>query len=67
MVTKGKQWEIDINWEDGINTYILLHIKNINKDLLYSTGRSTQCFVKSHMEKKNGYMYNKFTLLYTWN
>ena len=29
----------EANWEDGINTYILLYIKQkTNKDLLYSTG-----------------------------
>ena len=32
-----------INWEIGIDIYILLYIKQItDKDLLYSTGNSTQ-------------------------
>ena len=36
-----------VNLEDGINTYTVLYIKYItNKDLLYSTGSSTQCSVR---------------------
>ena len=63
-----------INWKTGIDTYTLLHIKQMtNKDLLYSTGNSTQYSVMACMgkesKKKSGYMcmYNWFTLLYTWN
>ena len=43
------------------NIYTLLYIKQkINKDLLYSTGNSTQYSVITYMEhlKKNGHMYN---------
>ena len=41
-----------INWEDGINTYALLYMEYItSKDLLYSTGRSTQCPVITCVEK----------------
>ena len=41
--------------------YMLLYLKWVtNKDLLYSTGTSTQCYVTAWMEGslgKNGYMY----------
>lgn len=48
--TYGYQmWEGGVNWEDEINTYTLLYVKQkTNKDLLYSTGRSTQWSVKSY-------------------
>ena len=44
----------------------------LNKDLLYSTGNSTQYSVMNYVGnkfKKNGhmYMYNWITLLYAWN
>ena len=40
-----------INWEIGIDIYTLLYIKQItNKDLLYSTGNSTQY---SEMAREN--------------
>lgn len=33
-----------MNWEIGIDIYLLLYIKQkINENLLYSTGDSTQC------------------------
>ena len=42
MVNKGGR-EDGMNWEIGIDTYTLLCIKQVtNKDLLYSTGNSTQ-------------------------
>ena len=37
-----------INQEFGINIYTLLYTKQINKDLLYSTGNSTQDFVVTY-------------------
>ena len=41
MVTRDM--EGGINWEVGIDMYTLLYTKQItNKDLLYSTGNSTQ-------------------------
>ena len=52
-----------MNWEIGIDTYTLLYSKQItNKDLLYSTGNSTQYSVMTYMGKEseiNGdiYMY----------
>ena len=40
---RGKVGGGEINWEFGIDIYIPLYIKQvINKDLLYSTGNSTQ-------------------------
>ena len=51
-----------INWEIGIDIYTLLYIKQItNKDLLYSTGNSTQYSVMAYMgkesEKEHIYVY----------
>ena len=38
----------------GIDIYMLLYIKEItNKDLLYSTGNSTQYSVMNYMEKES--------------
>ena len=52
-----------INQEFGINTHILLNVKQvINKDLLYSIGNCTQYLVITCMPtweknlKKNGYV-----------
>ena len=36
-----------INWEFGISIHTLSYIEQINKDLLSSTGMSTQYFVIS--------------------
>ena len=42
-----------INWEIEIDIYTLLYIKYIiNKDLLYSTGKSFQYCVMTYMEKE---------------
>ena len=50
-----------INWKIGIDIYTLLYIKYItNKNLLNSTGNSSQYTVMIHMgkeSKKSGYMY----------
>ena len=54
MVTKGERWWGGINWESGINIYTLLYIKEIiNKDLLYSTGNSTQYSVITYNGKES--------------
>ena len=43
-----------INWETGIETHTLLYVKEItNKDLLYSTGNSTQYYVMTYMGKES--------------
>ena len=45
--------EVGINWKFGIDIYTLLYIKQItNKDLLYSTGNSTQDSVMAYMGKE---------------
>ena len=42
-----------INWKIGIGTYTLLYIKYItNKDLLYSTGNSTQYSLMAYIGKE---------------
>ena len=47
--------------EFGMDMYTLLYLKWItNKDLLYSTGNSAQCYVAACMEcslGENGYIY----------
>ena len=47
--------------EFGIDLYTLLYLKQItNKNLLYSTGNSAQCYVAAWMGeslRENGYMY----------
>ena len=53
-----------LNWKIGIDVYILLYIKQItNKDLLYSTGNSTQYSVMAYMgkESKRGDIYAYIT------
>ena len=53
MVIKGKKggW---VTWDIGIDIYTFLNIKQItNKNLLYSTGKSTQYFVMTSMEKES--------------
>ena len=49
---QGIRWRREINWEIGINIYTLLYIKySTNKDLLYSTGNSSQYSVMTYMRK----------------
>ena len=43
-----------VNWEIEIDVYTLLYIKQVtNKDLLYSTGNSTQYSVMTYMGKES--------------
>ena len=43
-----------MNWETGIDIYTLPCIKEIaDKNLLYSTGNSTQCSVVTSMGRKS--------------
>ena len=54
MVTKGEVWVGGIYQEFGMNIHTLLYIKQIiNKDLLYSTGNSTQYSVITYMGKES--------------
>ena len=62
MVTRGEGGE-GLNWEIGMDIHPLLYVKQItSKNLLYSTGKSTQYSVMTYMgkeskKKKSGYMY----------
>ena len=50
MVTRGEGWRERIAKDFGIDMYMLLYLKMItNKDLLYSTGNSAQCYVAAWM------------------
>ena len=50
MVTGGEGWREGIVREFGTDMYTLLYLKRItNKDLLYSTGNSAQCYVAAWM------------------
>ena len=52
MVTR-EEGEGALNWETGIDIYTLPHIKQItNKDLLHSTGNSTQQSVMTYTGKE---------------
>ena len=55
MVNKEEMGtEGGINQEFEMNTYTLPYTKQINnKDLLYSTGKYTQCFVITYMGKES--------------
>ena len=62
-----------IHWEISTDIYTLLYTKEItNKNMLCSTGNSTQYSVMAYMGKnlkqsRYRYVYNWITLLYTWN
>ena len=47
MSAFNRQVEAGMNWETGVDIYtvLILHIKSMSKDLVYSTGKSTQCSV----------------------
>ena len=62
--------EEGINWDLGINTYTLLYIEyKINKDILHSTNYTQNSIITKQEKdlKKNRYMYNWITWLFTWN
>ena len=52
MVTKGETWRGGISQEFGINTHTTIY-EITNKDLLYSTGNSTQYFVITYIGKES--------------
>ena len=52
MVTKGETWRGGISQEFGINTHTTKY-EITNKDLLYSTGNSTQSFVITYIGKES--------------
>ena len=50
MVARLRGWEEMVR-EFGMDMYTLLHLSNItNKDLLYSTGKSAQCYMAVSMK-----------------
>ena len=50
MIISREKWGEGIVRDFGIDTYTLLYLKWItNKDLLYSTGNSAQCYVAAWM------------------
>ena len=53
VVTRGEGWEEGGTVRElGIDMYTLLYLRWItNKDLLYSTGNSAQCYVTTYMGK----------------
>ena len=56
--------EVRKSWEFGIDMYTLLYLKRItNKDLLYSTGNSAQCYVAAWMEGESG---REWIPVYVW-
>ena len=61
MVTSGGGWGEGVARDLGVDMYTLLCLKWIaNKDLLYSTGNSAQCYVVAWMGVEfgdNGDMY----------
>ena len=61
MVTRGEGCGEGIVTEFGVDVYTVLYLKWItNKDLLYSTGNSAQCYVAAWMGGglgENGYVY----------
>ena len=65
MVARWEGWEEGIVREIGMDMYTLLYLKSItNKDILYSTWNSAQCYVAAWWKGglgENGYMY-----MYGW-
>ena len=60
----GEGWEEGIVREFGIDMYTLLYFKWItNKDLLYSTGNSAQCYVAAWMGGEFG---GEWIHVYVW-
>ena len=54
--------------EFGMDMYALLYLKWItNKDILYSTGSSAQCYVAALGEGGYMFMHGRVPLLFTWN
>ena len=60
----GKRWEEGIIRKFGMDMNTLLYLKWItNKNLLYSTGNSAQCYVAACIEGKFG---REWILVYVW-
>ena len=64
MVAMREEREKEIVREFGIDMYTLLYLKWItNKDLLYTTGNSGQCYVVARMEGESG---EEWIRMYVW-
>ena len=64
MVAREKRWGEGIVREFGMDMHTLLYLKWItNKDLLYSTGNSAQCYVAAWMEEGFG---EEWIRVYGW-
>ena len=60
----GEGWKEGIVREFGMDTYTLRYLKWItNKDLLYSTGNSAQCYVAAWM---GGEFREEWIHVYVW-
>ena len=60
----GRMGGRGIVWEFGMERYTLLYLKWItNKDLLYSTWNSVQCYVADWMGRKFG---GEWIYVYVW-
>ena len=63
MVARLRGWEEMVR-EFGMDVYTLLHLSNItNKDLLYNTGKSAQCYVAVSMK---GQSKGEWIHVYVW-
>ena len=64
MVARWEGWEEGIVREIGMDMYTLLYLKSItNKDILYSTWNSVQCYVAAWMGGDFG---GKWVHVYVW-
>ena len=64
MVIKEEGWGQGIVMEFGMVMYTLLYLKWVtNKDLLYSTGNSAQCYVAAWM---GGEFREEWIHVYVW-
>ena len=64
MATSGEGWEEEIVRELRMDMYTLLYLKWItNKDLLYSTGNTAQCWVAAWM---GGAFGGEWIHVYVW-
>ena len=64
MVAIGEGWAEGLVTEFGMDMYTLLYLKWItNKDLLYSTRNSTQCYVAAWI---GGELGGEWIYVYVW-
>ena len=64
MASRGEEWEEGVVREFGIDLYTVLYLRWItNKDLLFSTWNSAQCYVAAWMEGEFG---GEWIHVYIW-